>query len=115
MATCPRDGSFALAFSGNRTTVHLSIVSSVASKRFAGIGDPSLARSAVRSDRHPVSCDRWLRGVAAKAATEAGRASMQGTCGEAPEFVGFEGGYAVSLADIHGGRLRRHNLSDQHA
>jgi hypothetical protein len=34
-ATCPRDGSFSLAFSGNRRMVHLSIVCSVASKRIA--------------------------------------------------------------------------------
>ena len=35
-ATCPREGSFALAFSGNRTIVHLPILSGVASKRIAG-------------------------------------------------------------------------------
>ena len=36
IATCPREGSFALAFPGNRKIVHLSIVYSVASKRVAG-------------------------------------------------------------------------------
>jgi L-2-hydroxyglutarate oxidase LhgO len=35
-ATCPRDGSFSLASSGNRKIVHLSIVYSVASKRIVG-------------------------------------------------------------------------------
>ena len=35
-ATCPRDGSFPLAFSGKRKIVHLSIVDSVASKRIVG-------------------------------------------------------------------------------
>jgi hypothetical protein len=34
-ATCPRDGSFALAFSGKRKIVDVSIVYSVASKRIA--------------------------------------------------------------------------------
>jgi hypothetical protein len=35
-ATCPRDGSFSLAFSGKRKIVELSIVYSVASKRIVG-------------------------------------------------------------------------------
>src|ERR1700721_1447988 len=35
-ATCPPDGSFALAFSGKRTIVHLSIVSTGASNRMDG-------------------------------------------------------------------------------
>jgi hypothetical protein len=35
-ATCPRDGSFPVAFSGRREIVHLSIVYNVASKRIVG-------------------------------------------------------------------------------
>jgi hypothetical protein len=41
-ATCPRDGSFSLALSGNRKIVHLPIVCSVALKRIA---DPPCAGS----------------------------------------------------------------------
>jgi hypothetical protein len=38
-ATCPRDGSFTLAFSGKRKTVDLPIVYGVASQRIVGTAE----------------------------------------------------------------------------